>query len=257
MLPNHAPLVIAEQFGTLAALFPGRIDLGLGRAPGTDRLTARALRRDLATASRHVPPGRPRAAGATSSPRSRASGSVRCPGRGWRCRSGCSARASTARSSPPCSACPSRSPRTSHPTCCSRRSQIYRARFQPSAAARAPLRDARASTCSRRRRTRRPGASSRPSSRPSSPSDAASRVRCRRRSTRWRGAGRPRRGPWPSTPSPTRWWARRRRCGSGIAEFVDRERPDEIMATAMIFDHAARLRSFELLAEIAAGALSR
>ncbi|MGO4374800.1 LLM class flavin-dependent oxidoreductase, partial [Paenibacillus sp. MCAF20] len=44
MLPNHAPLVIAEQFGTLEALFPGRIDLGLGRAPGTDQLTAAALR---------------------------------------------------------------------------------------------------------------------------------------------------------------------------------------------------------------------
>jgi len=46
MLPNHAPLVIAEQFGTLAALHPGRIDLGLGRAPGTDQTTMRALRRD-------------------------------------------------------------------------------------------------------------------------------------------------------------------------------------------------------------------
>ena len=46
MLPNHPPLVIAEQFGTLAALHPGRIDLGLGRAPGTDQLTVRALRRD-------------------------------------------------------------------------------------------------------------------------------------------------------------------------------------------------------------------
>lgn len=45
MLPNHAPLVIAEQFGTLEALFPGRIDLGLGRAPGTDQVTSRALRR--------------------------------------------------------------------------------------------------------------------------------------------------------------------------------------------------------------------
>jgi len=45
MLPNHAPLVIAEQFGTLASLYPGRIDLGLGRAPGSDQLTARALRR--------------------------------------------------------------------------------------------------------------------------------------------------------------------------------------------------------------------
>jgi luciferase family oxidoreductase group 1 len=47
MLPNHAPLVIAEQFGTLASIYPGRIELGLGRAPGTDQMTARALRRDL------------------------------------------------------------------------------------------------------------------------------------------------------------------------------------------------------------------
>src|SRR3546814_15597967 len=45
MLPNHAPMVIAEQFGTLEALFPGRIDLGLGRAPGSDQPVARALRR--------------------------------------------------------------------------------------------------------------------------------------------------------------------------------------------------------------------
>lgn len=50
MLPNHAPLIVAEQFGTLATLFPGRIDLGLGRAPGTDPATARALRRTLSTA---------------------------------------------------------------------------------------------------------------------------------------------------------------------------------------------------------------
>ena len=49
MLPNHAPLVIAEQFGTLDALFPGRIDLGVGRAPGSDQVTARALRRTLAS----------------------------------------------------------------------------------------------------------------------------------------------------------------------------------------------------------------
>ena len=50
MLPNHAPLVIAEQFGTLDALYPGRIDLGLGRAPGTDQPTMRALRRDFTSA---------------------------------------------------------------------------------------------------------------------------------------------------------------------------------------------------------------
>ena len=55
MLPNHAPLVIAEQFGTLEALFPGRIDLGLGRAPGTDMMTARALRRDLAANADRFP----------------------------------------------------------------------------------------------------------------------------------------------------------------------------------------------------------
>ena len=53
MLPNHAPLVIAEQFGTLESLYPNRIDLGLGRAPGTDQLTARALRREnIASADR-------------------------------------------------------------------------------------------------------------------------------------------------------------------------------------------------------------
>ena len=51
MLPNHAPLVVAEQFGTLATLYPGRIDLGLGRAPGTDQPTMRALRRTLAGAA--------------------------------------------------------------------------------------------------------------------------------------------------------------------------------------------------------------
>ena len=47
MLPNHAPLMVAEQFGTLATLFPNRIDLGVGRAPGTDGLTMQALRRNL------------------------------------------------------------------------------------------------------------------------------------------------------------------------------------------------------------------
>ena len=55
MLPNHAPLVIAEQFGTLNAMYPGRIDLGLGRAPGTDQLTARALRRDMNASADQFP----------------------------------------------------------------------------------------------------------------------------------------------------------------------------------------------------------
>jgi luciferase family oxidoreductase group 1 len=55
MLPNHAPLVIAEQFGTLESLYPGRVDLGLGRAPGTDHGTAYALRRNLASDERQFP----------------------------------------------------------------------------------------------------------------------------------------------------------------------------------------------------------
>ncbi|MDP2732106.1 MAG: LLM class flavin-dependent oxidoreductase, partial [Hoeflea sp.] len=55
MLPNHSPLVIAEQFGTLEALFPGRVDLGLGRAPGTDMNTARALRRNLEAGAQSFP----------------------------------------------------------------------------------------------------------------------------------------------------------------------------------------------------------
>ncbi|WP_282949626.1 MULTISPECIES: LLM class flavin-dependent oxidoreductase [unclassified Sphingopyxis] len=55
MLPNHAPIVIAEQFGTLEALFPGRVDLGLGRAPGSDGVVARALRRNLASDERQFP----------------------------------------------------------------------------------------------------------------------------------------------------------------------------------------------------------
>jgi luciferase family oxidoreductase group 1 len=55
MLPNHSPLVIAEQFGTLESLYPGRIDLGLGRAPGSDQATARAMRRNLTTDADEFP----------------------------------------------------------------------------------------------------------------------------------------------------------------------------------------------------------
>src|SRR5690606_23844500 len=55
MLPNHAPLAVAEQFGTLETLYPGRIDLGLGRAPGTDQMTAMALRRNNLSTAYHFP----------------------------------------------------------------------------------------------------------------------------------------------------------------------------------------------------------
>ena len=80
MLPNHAPYVIAEQFGTLARLFPGRIDLGLGRAPGTDQLTVRALRR-TPEARRKLPAGRARAAGLPGAGRTRSAHPGRPGGR--------------------------------------------------------------------------------------------------------------------------------------------------------------------------------
>jgi luciferase family oxidoreductase group 1 len=71
MLPNHAPLTIAEQFGTLETLHPGRIDLGLGRAPGSDQKTMYALRRDPASADR-FPPTWQASRGFPASTRSRA-----------------------------------------------------------------------------------------------------------------------------------------------------------------------------------------
>lgn len=91
MLPNHTPLHVAEQFGTLASLYPQRIDLGLGRAPGTDQPTARALRRDFDSADhfpqdvadlmRYFAPAVP--------------GQLvqAVPAPGWRCRCGCWGRA--------------------------------------------------------------------------------------------------------------------------------------------------------------------
>ena len=113
MLPNHAPLLIAEQFGTLAALHPGRVDLGLGRAPGSDQITARAMRRNLLGDADELPAGRRRADGAISSRPSRARRCRRSPAPGWRCRSGSSGRAPTARSWRRIWACPSPSPRIS------------------------------------------------------------------------------------------------------------------------------------------------
>lgn len=138
MLPNHAPLVIAEQFGTLEAMAPGRIDLGLGRAPGTDGATAAALRRSdrlnegaddfpqqLAELTRFLdddfPDGHPYARiHAVPGPvQATAEGGVQSlPAR----RSGSSAPPASAPGWPVCSACPSPSPTTSRPRTRSRRS---------------------------------------------------------------------------------------------------------------------------------------
>lgn len=124
MLPNHAPLVVAEQFGTLEAFAPGRIDLGLGRAPGTDGATAAALRRttalnegaddfpeQLAELTRFLDDDFPdghRYARIHAVP-----GPVQGPKAGRR--SGCSAPPASVPGSPVCSGCPSPSPITSRP----------------------------------------------------------------------------------------------------------------------------------------------
>ena len=151
MLPNHAPLQVAEQFGTLASLYPGRIDLGLGRAPGTDQAATRALRRYYAR-RRRVPARRGGAAAVLRAGRSRASRCARCRARARRARPGSSARACSARSSPRRSACRTRSPRTSRPTLLEQALAIYRARVPPVGAAAAAARDAGAERGRRRHR---------------------------------------------------------------------------------------------------------
>jgi len=251
MLPNHSPLVIAEQFGTLAALFPGRIELGLGRAPGTDGLTARALRRDsdagaetfpedvveLQAYFKAVQPGQ----------RIRA-----VPGAGlevpiWLLGSSLySAQLAAALGLPFAFA--------SHfaPDLLQQAVEIYRARFRPSDQLARPcvmlglnVFAAETDAAARRLFT----------------SVQQAFVNLRR--------GEPGPLPPPVDTMEGRWSPAEKATAEhtlryaivgsaetvrrGLEQFVAQERPDEIMATAMIFDHAARLRSFEILAGIAAG----
>jgi len=111
MLPNHAPLIIAEQFGTLETLYPGRIDLGLGRAPGTDQRTLRALRRDPLSADTF--PQDVLELQALLGPLQPGRLCKRCPAQGFRFRSGSWAPACMGPSSRPCWVCRMPSPRTS------------------------------------------------------------------------------------------------------------------------------------------------
>ena len=245
MLPNHAPLQVAEQFGTLESLFPGRIDLGLGRAPGTDQAAARALRRyyqgadefpndvlELLEFFEPVQPGQPVQA---------------VPGAGLGCESGFSAPACSARRWPRRWACRSRSPRTSRPPCSTGARGLPRA-FQPSARLQRPyvmlgLNVVAADTDAEARRlftSQQLGFINLRRGRPGlvqPPVDDIKRS-ARRRNARCRSRARLRRG---------------RRAGTvarGVAAFVARHRPDELMLTANVFDHAARLRSFELAASV-------
>jgi len=247
MLPNHAPLVIAEQFGTLEALFPGRIDLGLGRAPGSDQLTARALRRTLVGDVDRFPqdvielmsyfqplaPGQPVQA---------------VPGVGlsvpvWILGSSLfGAQLAAALGLPFAFA--------SHfaPGQMEEAAALYRARFEPSAQLDEPylmlgLNVVGAETEAEARRlftslqqaflnlrTGRPGRL------PPPVADIEARFAAAGMSTDMQGALA---AAVVGDPEQVR---------KGLEAFVAKTRPDEIMVTAQIYDHLARVRSFEIVA---------
>jgi luciferase family oxidoreductase group 1 len=248
MLPNHAPLVIAEQFGTLAALFPGRIDLGVGRAPGTDQLTARALRRTLAGDIDRFPQDvvelmayfKPAQAGQM----------IRAvPGAGldvpvWVLGSSLYGAQLAATLGLPYAF-------ASHfaPAQMEEAIALYRHRFEPSEYLAAPyvmlgLNVVAAETDGEARRlftslqqaflNLRTG---RPSPLPPPVDDIAARFAAAGMDTAMQGALKT---AVVGDPQGVR---------AGLEAFISQHRPDEIMVTAQIYDHAARVRSFEIAAE--------
>ena len=245
MLPNHAPLQVAEQFGTLASLYPGRIDLGLGRAPGTDQPTARALRRyfdsadafpnDVIELLGYFEPAKP---GQT----------VRAvPGAGldvplWLLGSSLFSAKLAAQLGLPFAF-------ASHfaPDAMDQALAIYRRDFRPSARLAAPYAILALNVVA-------------------ADSDAEAR---RLFTTQQQAFVNLRRGRPGLIPPPIddieAFWTPTERLGveqalacavvggpdtvqRGLAEFIARHRPDELLLTANIFDHAARLHSFELAA---------
>ena len=248
MLPNHSPLVIAEQFGTLASLYPGRIDLGLGRAPGTDMLTARALRRDVETSAEQFPQDVQELQ--TTSRRAEPGQRIRAvPGAGlevpiWLLGSSLFSAQLAAMLGLPFAF-------ASHfaPDDMMQALDVYRSRFEPSnsSIARTP--------CSARMSwppipTRKLAACSRRSSSPSSIS----------------GAAAPGQVPPPIDDIDAYWSPAEKSMvdhslacsfvGSaetverGLEAFIEATRPDELMITAHIYDQTARLRSLEIVAQV-------
>ncbi len=248
MLPNHSPLVIAEQFGTLESLFPGRIDLGLGRAPGSDQTTAQALRRNLASDPEQFPQDvmELQAFLGPAAPDQRV---IAYPGVGTRVpiwilgSSLFGAQVAAALGLPFAFA--------SHfaPAMMMQALDIYRARFRPSEQLERPYvmlgfnvfaadSDARAKLLS------------------TSMQQAFVNLR----------SGRPGQLPPPlegyeqQLPAPAKaLLADVLSCSAigspdtvrgAVAGFIERTRPDELMITAQIFDHSARLRSYEIAADI-------
>ena len=248
MLPNHSPLVIAEQFGTLESLYPGRIDLGLGRAPGTDGQTARALRRSLL-------------AGADSFPQdvqelrayfqpARAGQLVRAvPGAGldvpiWLLGSSLySAQLAAALGLPFAFA--------SHfaPDHLLAALQIYRSQFQPSAALERPYAMAAISVCA-------------------ADTEAAARRLFTSIQQQFINLRRGQPGPLPAPVDDVAGrWSAAEQAGldhmlayavvgdhaavrRGIAAFIAQTDVDELIVAGQIHDHAARVRSYEIVAEV-------
>ncbi len=247
MLPNHAPLVIAEQFGTLAALHPGRIDLGVGRAPGSDQITARALRRTLSGDVDDFPRDVLELIGYFEP--SQPGQAVRAtPGEGLRVpvwilgSSLYGAQLAAALGLPYAFA--------SHfaPDALTQALEVYRSRFRPSQYLDKPhamlgLSVIAADTDAQARRLA------------TSQQQAFARLR----------SGRPGKLPPPVddidaaiTPAERATVDHALSCAvvggpetvrRGLAAFVDRTGADELMVTAQIFDQTARLRSFEIAAE--------
>ncbi|GAB2613313.1 LLM class flavin-dependent oxidoreductase [Novilysobacter erysipheiresistens] len=247
MLPNHSPLRVAEQFGTLAALYPGRIDLGLGRAPGTDQATMRALRRyvdgadtfpqDVVELLHYFEPAQPGQA-------------VRAvPGAGlevpvWLLGSSLfSAKLSAALGLPFAFA--------SHfaPDAMDQALALYHREFTPSARLQKPYAILALNVVA---------AESDDEARRLFTTQQQAFVNLRR--------GRPGLVP-PPIDDIESWWTPVEKHGveralacavvgnadtvkQGIAAFVDRHRPDELLLTANVFDHAARIRSFEIAADV-------
>ena len=247
MLPNHAPLVIAEQFGTLASLYPGRIDLGLGRAPGTDPWTARALRRGLGETAEQFPrdvvelqsyfrPAAPDQA-------------VRAvPGAGldvpiWLLGSSLYSAQLAAMLGLPFAFASHFAPDLLMPAL-----EVYRSRFQPSEALDRPYAMVGA-----------------PVFAADSDADAQRLFTSAQQQFLNLRRGMPGQLPPPVDSMEGRWSpaeqamvARALSCAvvgapetvrAGLAAFIERTGADELMVTAQIFDHAARLRSFEIVAE--------
>ena len=249
MLPNHSPLQVAEQFGTLASLHPGRIDLGLGRAPGTDQPTARALRRyfdgadsfpqDVQELLRYFAQAQPGQAVQA------------VPGAGvdvpvWLLGSSLfSAQLAALLGLPFAFA--------SHfaPDQMDEALAVYRSQFRPSARLDAPYAMLGLNVVA---------------------ADSGAEAR-RLFTTQQQSFVRLRRGTPGLIPPPIddieSWWTPQEKAGveralacavvgdpdevaAGIAAFVARHRPDELMLTANIFDHGARVRSFELAYQAAA-----